>query len=513
LRKQIRENKRAGEIVKERMSEKTPFLQMKGITKNFPGVLALDNVDFEVNRGEVVALVGENGAGKSTLMKILSGAILKDGGDIFINGQCEEIKNPLASIKLGISTIYQELNVLANLDIAENIFIGKELHNKGFIDKKSMHIEAQKLLEKVGLYFNTHSIVSSMSTAQKQMIEVARALSFDAKIIIMDEPTSSLTETETERLMMIIRELKKQNIAVIFITHRMKEIFEIADRVTVMRDGKMVCSLDITETNQDEVIRHMVGREIENIFVKDNVELGEIVMEVENLNTKDFLKDISFFVRKGEILGFAGLVGAGRSEVMRAVFGVDKKESGTVKINHKEVRIDDTVDALKHGIGFLPEDRKEQALVLGMSVKENITLACLSKLAKLHMIDKNKEVQTCEEYTKKLRIKTPSIEQLVMNLSGGNQQKVVIGKWMATNPRILILDEPTRGIDVGSKKEIHQLMSLLAKSGVAIIMISSELPEIMGMSDRIIVMHEGRIKGELMREDASQERIMKVAIS
>ena len=499
--------------MKEKMSKTMPFLQMKGITKSFPGVLALDNVDFEVTCGDVVALVGENGAGKSTLMKILSGAIPKDGGDIFINGQCEEIKNPLASIRLGISTIYQELNVLANLDIAENIFIGKELHKKGFIDKKSMHIEAEKLIEKVGLHFDTHTIVSSLSTAQKQMIEVARALSFDAKIIIMDEPTSSLTETETNKLMQIIRELKKQNIAVIFITHRMKEIFEIADRVAVMRDGKMVCSLDVIGTNQDEVIRHMVGREIENIFVKDNVELGEVVLEVENLNTKDFLKDISFNVRKGEILGFAGLVGAGRSEVMRAVFGVDKKETGTIRIDHRVVRIDNTVDALKHGIGFLPEDRKEQALVLGMNVKENTTLACLSKLARLHMIDKKKEEQVCEEYTKKLRVKTPSIEQLVMNLSGGNQQKVVIGKWMATNPRILILDEPTRGIDVGSKKEIHQLMSLLAKSGVAIIMISSELPEIMGMSDRIIVMHEGRIKGELMRDEASQERIMKVAIS
>lgn len=499
--------------MKAETSGAMPFLQMKGIMKNFPGVLALDNVDFEVTCGEVVALVGENGAGKSTLMKILSGAISKDGGEIFINGKCEEIKNPLASISLGISTIYQELNVLANLDIAENIFIGKELHKKGFIDKKSMHIEAEKLIEKVGLHFDTHTIVSSLSTAQKQMIEVARALSFDAKIIIMDEPTSSLTETETDKLMQIIRELKRQNIAVIFITHRMKEIFEIADRVAVMRDGKMVCSMDVIGTNQDEVIRHMVGREVENIFVKDDVEIGEVVLEVENLNTKDFLKDISFSVRKGEILGFAGLVGAGRSEVMRAVFGVDKKETGTIKIDHRVVRIDDTVDALKQGIGFLPEDRKEQALVLGMSVKENTTLACLSKLARLHVIDKKKEEQVCEEYTKKLRVKTPSIEQLVMNLSGGNQQKVVIGKWMATNPRILILDEPTRGIDVGSKKEIHQLMSLLAKSGVAIIMISSELPEIMGMSDRIIVMHEGRIKGELMRDEASQERIMKVAIS
>lgn len=495
------------------MKESIPFLQMKGITKRFPGVLALDDIDFEVTQGEVVALMGENGAGKSTLMKILSGAFSKDEGEIFIGGRREEIKSPLTSIELGISTIYQELNVLPNLDIAENIFVGKELNKKGFVDKKNMHNEAKRLIEKVGLHIDTHTIVSNLSTAQKQMIEVARALSFDAKLIIMDEPTSSLTETETDRLMQIIRELKKQNVAIIFITHRMKEIFDIADRVAVMRDGKMVCSLDVAGTNQDEVIKHMVGREVENIFDKEEVDIGDVVLEVQNLATKDFLKDISFNVRKGEILGVAGLVGAGRSEVMRAVFGVDKKETGTIKIDNKVVSINSTVDALKHGIGFLPEDRKDQALVLGMSLKENTTLACLEKLAKLHMINKRKEAEVSRDYTDKLRIKTPSIEQLVMNLSGGNQQKVVIGKWMATDPRILILDEPTRGIDVGSKKEIHQLMSQLAKSGVAIIMISSELPEILGMSDRIIVMHEGRIKGELMREEASQERIMKLAIS
>lgn len=495
------------------MKESIPFLQMKGITKRFPGVLALDNIDFEVTRGEVVALMGENGAGKSTLMKILSGAFSKDEGEVFIDGHKEDIKSPLTSIQLGISTIYQELNVLPNLDIAENIFVGKELNKKGFVDKKNMHNEAKRLIEKVGLRIDTHTLVSNLSTAQKQMIEVARALSFDAKLIIMDEPTSSLTETETDRLMQIIRELKNQNVAIIFITHRMKEIFEIADRVAVMRDGKMVCSLSVASTNQDEVIKHMVGREVENIFDKEEVDIGDVVLEVQNLATKDFLKDINFNVRQGEILGVAGLVGAGRSEVMRAVFGVDKKETGTIKIDNKVVSINSTVDALKYGIGFLPEDRKDQALVLGMSLKENTTLACLSKLAKLHMINKRKEVQVSKDYTDKLRIKTPSIEQLVMNLSGGNQQKVVIGKWMATDPRILILDEPTRGIDVGSKKEIHQLMSQLAKSGVAIIMISSELPEILGMSDRIIVMHEGRIKGELLREEASQERIMKLAIS
>lgn len=499
--------------MKDMKNELIPFLQMKRITKRFPGVLALDEVDFQITQSEVTALMGENGAGKSTLMRILSGALMKDSGEIFINGHQENIINPLAAIRLGISTIYQELNVLPNLNIAENIFLGKELRVKGFVDKKTMHVNAKKLIEKVGLSIDTHTIASNLSTAQKQMIEVARALSFDAKLIIMDEPTSSLTETETKTLMQIIRNLKKQNVAIIFITHRMKEIFEIADRVSIMRDGKMVCDLNVGTTNQDEVIKYMVGREIESIFAKENAEIGDVVLEVEGLSTKDLLKDISFNVRKGEILGFAGLVGAGRSEVMRAVFGVDKKETGTIRINKKEVSIRSTVDAIKNNIGFLPEDRKEQALVLGMSVKENTTLACLSKLAKMQIIDKKKEVKVSQDFTNKLRIKTPSIEQKVMNLSGGNQQKVVIGKWMATDPNILILDEPTRGIDVGSKKEIHQLMSLLAQNGVAIIMISSELPEIIGMSDRIIVMHEGRIKGELTCEEASQERIMKLAIS
>ncbi len=493
--------------------ESKTFLQMKSITKRFPGVLALDQVDFEINRGEVVALIGENGAGKSTLMKILSGALEKDAGEIIIDGKPADIDDPLSAFKQGISTIYQELNVLPNLNVAENIFLGKEPKLKGMVDKKLMHHEAKKLLTSVGLDIDTNTIAGNLSTAQKQMIEVAKALSFDAQLIVMDEPTSSLTETETDTLLQIIRALKRQNVAIIFITHRLKEIFEIADKVAIMRDGEMVTTLDAAKTTQDEVIKHMVGREVDDIFAKQEAKIGEVVLEVTDLSTEGFLKDISFSVRKGEILGIAGLIGAGRSEVMRAVFGVDKKLTGEIKINGKPVKINSTGDALKNKIGFLPEDRKEQALVLGMSVRENITLACLDTLAKLRFINKKKERSISEEYTNKLQIKTPSQEQLVKNLSGGNQQKVVIGKWMATTPEILILDEPTRGIDVGSKKEIHLLMSKLAKSGVAIIMISSELPEILGMSDRIVVMHEGRIKGELLREEASQESIMKMAIS
>ncbi|HHW47686.1 MAG TPA: sugar ABC transporter ATP-binding protein [Clostridiaceae bacterium] len=494
-------------------NKNSPYLKMRGITKAFPGVLALDRVDFDLELGKVVALVGENGAGKSTLMKILSGVYKTDAGEIFIDNKKVEITDPLASQNLGISIIYQELNLLQNLNIAENIFIGKEIKKHIFVDKEKMHEESQKLLNEVGLNVSTKTLVRDLSTAQKQMVEVAKALSFNSKIIIMDEPTSSLTDTETAILFNIIRKLKSKNVAIVFISHRMNEIFEIADEVVVMRDGKIVGKLDRHEMSESTIINLMVGREIEDIFSKLPADIGEPVLEVKNLSTKDFLKDISFTLRKGEILGFAGLVGAGRSEVMRAIFGIDKKETGEIFIHGKKVNIESTEDALKHGIGFIPEDRKEQGLVLGMNVRENITLAALKALSKFNFIDNKKEEGIAKEYIDKLSIKTPSEEQIVENLSGGNQQKVVIGKWMATNPEILILDEPTRGIDVGAKKEIHILMSKLAQQGVGIILISSELPEILGMSDRIIVMHEGRIKGELSREEASQEKIMKIAIS
>ena len=489
------------------------FLEMRSITKKFPGVVALKDVDFCVGLGEVVALMGENGAGKSTLMKVLSGVYTKDGGDILINGKQAGIHDPLSAIRYGISTIYQELNLLPNLDIAENIFLGREFRKGILVDKKTLHKKANEFLKTVGLQIPSTTQVSDLSTAQKQMVEVAKALSVDANLIIMDEPTSSLTDSETITLFRIIEGLKKKNVGIVFITHRMQEIFKVADRVVVLRDGEMVLDKDSGNTDTAEIIKSMVGREVNDVFAKEESEISDVILEVEGLSTRGFLKDISFNVRKGEILGFAGLVGAGRSEVMRALFGVDRKESGTVRIDGKEVKINSTVDALKCRIGFLPEDRKEQALVLNMSVRENLSLACLRMLARFQFINKHSEHQLGESYVEKLRVKTPGIEQLVMNLSGGNQQKVVIGKWIATDSRILILDEPTRGIDVGSKKEIHSLMSSLAQEGVAIIMISSELPEILGMSDRIIVMHEGRIKGELDRSEASQEKIMNIAIS
>ena len=492
---------------------KPPLLQMKGITKQFPGVLALDRVSLDVYPGEVLALVGENGAGKSTLMKILSGVYRKDAGEILIDGRPVEIDGPLQSRQLGISIIYQELSVLNNMNIAENIFVGRERRRNGLVDKKRQHAEAKALLDRVGLSMDTHTRTGKLSTAQKQMVEVAKALSYNARMIIMDEPTSSLTDKETDMLLGIIRSLRDSGVAVVFISHRMNEIFEIADRIAVMRDGQMVQAVDAKEATEQSIIAAMVGRDVHNLFAKEEAPIGDIALEVKNLSTKDFLKDISFNVRAGEIVGFAGLVGAGRSEVMRAVFGIDPRVSGDIFINGKPVEIRTTVDALKAGMGFVPEDRKEQGLILKMSVLHNTSIAALPSVANGWFLDKKRERALASEYVDKLRVKTPSNEQKVMNLSGGNQQKVVIAKWMATHPSVLILDEPTRGIDVGAKKEIHLLMSELVRQGVAIVMISSELPEILGMSDRIYVMHDGRIKGEIARSEATQESIMKMAIS
>ena len=492
---------------------KAPFLEMRGITKQFPGVLALNKVDLSVYPGKVLALVGENGAGKSTLMKVLSGVHKRDAGEILIDGKSVEITSPLASRQMGISIIYQELSVLNNMNVAENIFVGRERTKNGFVDKKQQHEEAKALLNRVGLNIDTHTITRRLSTAQKQMVEVAKALSFNSRLIIMDEPTSSLTDKETAMLMDIIRKLRDEGVAIVFISHRMNEIFEISDEIAVMRDGEMVQHMITADVDEQQVIAAMVGRDVNDIFHKEEAPIGDVVLEVKNLSTKNFLKDISFNVRAGEIVGFAGLVGAGRSEVMRALFAVDPRESGEIYVNGKQVEIKSTVDALNAGMGFVPEDRKEQGLILKQTIRANASLAALDSVANGWFIDKKREKNLSDEYVSKLKVKTPSIEQLIMNLSGGNQQKVVIAKWMATHPKVLILDEPTRGIDVGAKKEIHTLMSELAKQGVAIIMISSELPEVLGMADRIYVMHDGRIKGEIDRAEASQESIMKLAIS
>lgn len=493
------------------MSEKRPFLQMTGISKRFHGVQALQKVDFSAELGQVTALVGENGAGKSTLMKILAGIHKRDEGEILLNGQPVKIDSPLAAMHNGISVIHQELNVLPNLSIAENIFVGREKKKGLFVDSDYYRQRTLELLKQVDLNVDPNTEARYLSTAQKQMVEILRAISSEAKIVVMDEPTSSLTKRETDVLFKIIRTLKQNNVGIIYISHRMEEIMELADRVVVFRDGRRVGALDRTELSENAIINMMVGRELNEIFAKRPAPIGDVVLEAKGLSV-GYVRDVSFQVRAGEILGFSGLVGAGRSETMRLIFGVDKMDAGEVWMEGKKLDIRSSGDAISAGIALVPEDRKEQALILGMDIRENISLAILKKLRNGMFVDGQQQSDLTENYVKELRVATPSIRQRVKNLSGGNQQKVVLAKWLASKPKVLILDEPTRGIDVGAKQEIYSLMSDLAAQGMAIIMVSSELPEILGMSDRIVVMHEGRVKGELKREEATQERIMQMAI-
>lgn len=489
------------------------LFRLEKLCKAFPGVKALNDVSFSIEKGEVLALMGENGAGKSTLIKILAGAYRMDSGEIFCEGKKVQINDRNDSTKLGISIIFQELNLFSNLSVAENIFVNREFRKAGFIyDREKTNSEAKLLLERVGLNCSPDTKLGKLSVSQRQMVEIAKALSADVRLIIMDEPTSSLTDTEVDKLFDIINNLKKRGVSILFVSHKINEVRRIADRVHILRDGEYIATLKKEEITEEAIIKSMVGRTLENIFVKQYAEIGEIALEVRNLCTKNFLKNISFNVRKGEIVGFAGLVGAGRSEVMRAVFGLDAISEGEILIDGKPVRINSPSDAIKHGLGLVPEDRKHDGLILGMSVMKNGSIVMLDKLSKHGLINDALEYETIESYVKKLSIKTPSMEKEVKDLSGGNQQKVVVAKWLANNPQILIVDEPTRGIDVAAKKEIHNLISNLAKSGVAIIMISSEMPEVLGMCDRIYVMHEGRIRSELCREEATQEKIMKVIL-
>lgn len=457
--------------------------------------------------------MGENGAGKSTLIKILAGAYKMDSGEIFCEEKKVQINDRNDSTKLGISIIFQELNLFSNLSVAENIFVNREFRKAGFIyDRERANREASVLLEKVGLNCSPDTKLVELTISQRQMVEIAKALSADARLIIMDEPTSSLTDTEVDKLFEIINNLKESGVSILFVSHKINEVKRIADRVHVLRDGEYIATLPKDEISEEAIIKAMVGRSLENIFDKQYAEIGETALEVRNLSTKNFLKNISFNVRKGEIVGFAGLVGAGRSEVMRAVFGLDAITEGEILVNGKPVRIKSPSDAIKLGLGFVPEDRKNEGLFLRMSVMKNSSIVMLDKISKNGVINSAQEFDVTRDYVEKLNVKTPNLEKEVMELSGGNQQKVVVAKWLANNPQILIVDEPTRGIDVGAKKEIHNLISNLAKSGVAIIMISSEMPEVLGMCDRIYVMHEGRIKSELSRGEATQEKIMEVIL-
>ncbi len=490
------------------------LLEMKDIDKVFPGVHALNKVSLSLRKGEVHALIGENGAGKSTLMKVLSGVYQADGGQIIWNGEEVKITSTTEATDLGISIIYQELNLMPNMSILENIFLGRERKKANFfVDFKKTEEEAQKYANMVGLTADVKTLVGDLSIAQRQMVEVAKALSTNAQLIVMDEPTSSLTDRETEILMGVIRKLRDQGVTVVFISHRLNELFEISDRITVLRDGECIGTVNTNECSEETLIPMMVGRSIDDIYPKVETVIGDVILKAEHINAGDMVKDVSFELHSGEILGFAGLVGAGRSEVMRAIFGVDPLDSGVIMVDGKELTDHTPTGAINMGIGFVPEDRKLLGLILEMSVRENITLPCLPVEMKGGILNAKKEEEITQQYIDQLDIKTPAQDQQVQNLSGGNQQKVVIGKWLATHPKVLILDEPTRGIDVGAKKEIHELTGKLASEGVGIIMISSEMPEVLGMSDRIIVMHEGKIRGELSREEATQEKIMSIILS
>lgn len=492
--------------------EKTDVLIMKNITKSFPGVTALNNVTFSCLEGEVHALMGENGAGKSTLIKLLSGASNATSGEIFFNKKLFEASNPHEAQKLGIAIIYQELNLIPNLNAVENIFLGREILTKGIINFPLMKKEAKKILDSLDTNISLNVKTSKLSVAQQQMIEIAKALSMNASLIVMDEPTASLTAHEIESLYKTIRALKSKGVTIIYITHHLDEIFEIADRVTVLKDGECVGTRDIKEMDNKTLIQMMVGRNLEEIYPSKSDRSEDKIMEIKGLTRNGVLENISLDIFKGEILGIAGLVGAGRTELARAIFGADKIDLGEIYINGKRTVIKKPIDAMKNGIGFVTEDRKGQGLVLRLSVKKNVTLPILKSLTRFGVIDKKKEKKLVLSFINSLKISTPGMSAKTLNLSGGNQQKVVLAKWLARECKIIILDEPTRGIDVGAKVEIYNLMRKLVNEGTAIIMISSELPEIIGMSDRIAVMREGKIVGVLSHEETSEEKILQYAM-
>lgn len=489
------------------------ILTMKGIDKSFIGVHALKNVDFDLRKGEVHALMGENGAGKSTLMKVLTGIYSKDSGTITFEGKELNLANPKEAQELGISIVHQELNMMNHLTVAQNIFIGREMMNGKLINDKKMNEEAKKLFNLLNIDINPSSVMGDLTVGKQQMCEIAKAISRNAKIIVFDEPTAALTESEIDELFKIIRDLRSKDIGIIYISHRMDEIKVITDRVTVMRDGEYVGTLISADCTKDDIINMMVGRVIyEDPKEKSNVPAdAPVVLSVKNLKAGKMVRDVSFDLKKGEILGFSGLMGAGRTETARAIFGADKLESGEIYVKGKKIEIKNPMDAVKAGIGYLSEDRKRYGIVLDKTIAENSTMASLENFTNGMFIDKIKEKNVAKEYVDKLNTKTPSVETAVINLSGGNQQKVVIAKWLVRNCDILIFDEPTRGIDVGAKSEIYHLMNELVAQGKSIIMISSELTEILRMSDRIITMCEGRKTGELSIEEASQEKIMHAA--
>lgn len=486
-------------------------IEMRNISKSFGNNKVLEKIDLELQSGQVHALMGENGAGKSTLMNILTGLFPATKGTITIDGKEMAFANPQEAEEFGISFIHQEMNTWSDMTVLENLFLGREIKNSfGLLNQKAMKEKANQAFERLGVSIPLNAEIGKLSVGQQQMIEIAKSLLSEVSILIMDEPTAALTDRETESLFSIINSLKAQGVGIVYISHRMEEIFRITDLITVMRDGLVVDTTPTNETTSDELVKKMVGRELEDYYPDKTAKIGEVAFEVSHLSGSDF-EDVSFQVRKGEILGFSGLMGAGRTEVMRAIFGIDTLKSGQIKIDGQEVSIANPVQAIEKGIGFLTENRKDEGLILDFSIKDNMTLPSTRDFSKHGFFDDKTSTEFVNQLIERLRVKSGTPKLPVGNLSGGNQQKVVLAKWIGIAPKILILDEPTRGVDVGAKREIYQLMNELAERGVPIIMVSSDLPEILGVSDRIIVMHEGRISGELSQSEANQELVMQLA--
>ena len=488
------------------------LLRMTGISKAFPGVQALDDVHLDVESGTVHALMGENGAGKSTLMKVLAGIYHADSGSIWFNGADVSIPDSAVALKLGISMIHQELSPVPAMMVAENIFLGREPLNRfGMVDRGQMIAKTQALFDKWGIAINPRATMRSLVVAQMQMVEIAKAISYDSRLIVMDEPTSAISEREVSHLHHMIKSLKESGVAVIYITHKMDEVFKISDKVTVFRDGKHVATIPAADLDRQKLITLMVGRELTHLFPKEDVAIGGIVMSVRGLTRFGVITDISFDLRRGEILGLAGLMGAGRTEVLEALFGVTRVDAGEVTVNGNVVHIKSPSDAIHAGMGLLTEDRKKTGIMGALSVRDNMVVAALARFSPGGILRPGMIEAAAKAERDALDIKTPSLSQLIKNLSGGNQQKVLVSRWLLTSPDILMIDEPTRGIDVGAKSEIHKLMSGLAKQGKAILMVSSELPEILGMSDRVLVMAGGRITAEFSREEVTQEKVLEAA--
>ncbi|XQY91504.1 sugar ABC transporter ATP-binding protein [Metabacillus sp. HB246100] len=490
-----------------------PIVEMKNISKAFSGNRVLENVDFEIRSGEVHALMGENGAGKSTLMKILTGIYQRDSGSVYLKGEEVHFKDAKQAEESGISVIHQELNIIPHLSVTDNMFLGKELTvgRFGIIKQKEMRRKTKEYLQQLGIEIDPDKEAGELSVGQQQMIEIARAVAAKSEVLIMDEPTAALTDREIEALFKVIMRLKEQGVGIVYISHRMEEIFQVCDRISVLRDGEFIGVKEIPKTNFDEIVKMMVGRQLGERFPARQTTLGAERLKVEQLTCKGVFEDISFSVREGEVLGVAGLMGAGRTEIMEAIFGYRSYQSGRIVIDGNDVKMKNPYEAIKQGIGFVTEDRKGEGLVVDLSVRENFSLTNLDRISSKQVIASSKEEEFVDELIEKLHVKTASRELSVKSLSGGNQQKIVIGKWLGTNPKILILDEPTRGVDVGAKKEIYQLINQLTQEGVAIVMVSSELPEILGMSDRVLVIHEGKVSAMIPIKEANQEKIMQAA--